>query len=271
MFTVPDWPRTRYPRAGLGAPCREYFITPALGARVIGRTRGRAETAPYNGEVADLFLPAGTLLHHEIEVKRSRFLTEIARVATPADARLQIDRRRSEMPDARHHCTAFAVSVLDASPILHSSDDGEPSGTAGRPMLEVLRGVPLLDVVAIVTRYFGGTLLGTGGLVRAYSDAVKECLNGASLVERHLVPVWETLLPHADGGRYLAELAGSGFAPEPEYESEGVRVRIATARGVELADLLARLSSGAVSAQKAGRATIETPWGMIQGGNAVRS
>ncbi len=175
------------------------------------------------------------------------------------------------MPDARHHCTAFAVSVLDASPILHSSDDGEPSGTAGRPMLEVLRGVPLLDVVAIVTRYFGGTLLGTGGLVRAYSDAVKECLNGASLVERHLVPVWETLLPHADGGRYLAELAGSGFAPEPEYESEGVRVRIATARGVELADLLARLSSGAVSAQKAGRATIETPWGMIQGGNAVRS
>lgn len=226
--------------------------------------------ATYNGWVTDLFLPAETVLHHEIEVKRSRFLAEISRVSTPKEARLAIDCRKDEMPDARHHCTAFAVSVLDSSPLLHSSDDGEPSGTAGRPMLEVLRGVPLLDTVAIVTRYFGGTLLGTGGLVRAYSDAVKECLEGALLLERHIVPVWETVLPHADGGRYLSELAGSGFTAEPEYEAEGVRARISTARGAELADLLARLSSGKASVEQIGRATIETPWGTITGGNAVR-
>ncbi|MFT3943282.1 MAG: YigZ family protein [Ancrocorticia sp.] len=219
--------------------------------------------------MADLFLPAGTVLHHEIEVKRSRFLTEVTRVSTPEEARLAIDFRKAEMPDARHHCTAFAVSVLDSSPVLHSSDDGEPSGTAGRPMLEVLRGVPLLDVVAVVTRYFGGTLLGTGGLVRAYSDAVKECLEGVSLLERHIVPVWETLLPHADGGRYLAELAASGFSAEPTYEAEGVRARIATARGAELSDLLARLSSGVARVEQVGRTTVETSWGTVQGGNAV--
>lgn len=221
--------------------------------------------------MADLFLPAGTVLHYEIEVKRSRFLTEVTRVSTPEEARLAIDYRKDEMPDARHHCTAFAVSVLDSSPVLHSSDDGEPSGTAGRPMLEVLRGVPLLDVVAVVTRYFGGTLLGTGGLVRAYSDAVKECLEGVQLLERHIVPVWETLLPHADGGRYLAELVGAGFAAEPKYEADGVRARLATARGAELADLLARLSSGAARVEQVGRSTVETPWGTVRGGNAVQS
>lgn len=227
--------------------------------------------ATYNGRVADLFLPTGTVLHHGIEVKRSRFLTKVMRVSTPEEARLAIDCRKNEMPDARHHCVAFAISVLDSSPVLHSSDDGEPSGTAGRPMLEVLRGVPLLDVVAVVTRYFGGTLLGTGGLVRAYSDAVKECLEGAQLLERHIVPVWETVLPHADGGRYLAELVGAGFTVEPEYKAEGVRARIATAQGVELADLLARLSSGTAEVEQVGVSTIETTWGTIRDGHVVRS
>ena len=223
------------------------------------------------GEIlGPMWLPSGYAARTTLEVKRSRFVTLLARTDDEDAAREAIAAERHRYPEARHHCTAFAVSVLDSSPLLHSSDDGEPSGTAGRPMLEVLRGVPLLDTVAIVTRYFGGTLLGTGGLVRAYSDAVKECLEGALLLERHIVPVWETVLPHADGGRYLSELAGSGFTAEPEYEAEGVRARISTARGAELADLLARLSSGKASVEQIGRATIETPWGTITGGNAVR-
>ena len=95
--------------------------------------------ATYNGWVTDLFLPAETVLHHEIEVKRSRFLAEISRVSTPEEARLAIDCRKDEMPDARHHCTAFAVSVLDSSPLLHSSDDGEPSSPQGRRQSQVGR------------------------------------------------------------------------------------------------------------------------------------
>lgn len=247
--------------SGTGEPSR----------RVIRHTNERegTSTGTYNGIVDDLLLPAGTVLHHETEVKRSRFLTEMARVSSPEEARRQIDARKSAMPDARHHCTAFTVAIPDSSPVLHSSDDGEPSGTAGRPMLEVLRGIPLLDTVAIVTRYFGGTLLGTGGLVRAYSDAVKECLEGAPLVERRVFPVWETLLPHADGGRYLSELDLAGLAATPEYLAEGVRARIVTPLADELAKLLARLSSGKLSVSRVGSAAVETPWGFVRGGSAV--
>ncbi|MFT0847762.1 YigZ family protein [Actinomycetaceae bacterium L2_0104] len=217
----------------------------------------------------DLLLPTDTVLHHDIEVKRSRFLAEISRVSSPEEARSKINARKNEMPDARHHCTAFAVGTADSAPVLHSSDDGEPSGTAGRPMLDVLRGIPLLDVVAIVTRYFGGTLLGTGGLVRAYSDAVKECLESVRLMERQIVPVWQALLPHADGGRYLAELASAGFNAEPEYLPQGVCVRIATADDATLSELLARLSSGTVSCTLTGTTAVETAWGQVVNGNAV--
>jgi len=134
--------------------------------------------------VSEFLLTPSARLSHEIEVKKSRFLTLVARVSTPAEAREVVNERKAAMPDARHHCAAFVVSADGAQPFSHSSDDGEPSGTAGRPMLDVLAGSKLVDVVAVVTRYFGGTLLGTGGLVRAYSDSVRECLEGAPVVVR---------------------------------------------------------------------------------------
>ena len=87
-----------------------------------------------------------------------------------------IARVKSQWPDARHHCSAFIVAVAGQHDVEHSSDDGEPSGTAGRPMLDVLRGAELGQVCAVVVRYFGGVLLGTGGLVRAYSDSVHAAL-----------------------------------------------------------------------------------------------
>ncbi|NTV64894.1 MAG: DUF1949 domain-containing protein, partial [Oscillochloris sp.] len=93
-----------------------------------------------------------------------------------AAARAFIAEARAAMPDARHHCFAYLIGY-GASVTAGLSDDGEPAGTAGRPMLAVLRGADLGDVTIVVTRYFGGTLLGTGGLVRAYSDAVKAVLD----------------------------------------------------------------------------------------------
>ena len=107
----------------------------------------------------------------EIEVSRSRFLCRLARVEDEVSARSVIEQARKQHWDARHHCSAF---ILGADHRLErSSDDGEPAGTGGAPMLEVLRGRDLSDVVAVVTRWFGGTLLGTGGLSRAYADAVR--------------------------------------------------------------------------------------------------
>ena len=109
----------------------------------------------------------------EIEIKRSRFLARLCPAADEAEARSVIAEARAEHPKARHHCSAF---VLDTdSRTQRFSDDGEPAGTAGAPILDVVTGHDLTFVVAVVTRYFGGTLLGAGGLCLLYtSDAADE-------------------------------------------------------------------------------------------------
>ena len=160
-----------------------------------------------------------TLAHGEqpeidLEIKRSHFLARARRTDTMDEAREFIARVRSAYPDARHHCSAMTVTVLSESgaptashhPTERSNDDGEPSGTAGQPMLETLRGTGLANTTVVVARYFGGTLLGTGGLVRAYSEATARTLARASRVElirRHL---WDLRVPVAQAGRIEAEL-----------------------------------------------------------------
>lgn len=112
----------------------------------------------------------------DVEVKKSHFITSLKRCRTEDEARAFIEEIRRANRDARHNC--FAMRIGDPSAVFERfSDDGEPQGTAGKPMLELLKGAQLTDVCAVVTRYFGGTLLGTGGLVRAYSDSLKEALS----------------------------------------------------------------------------------------------
>lgn len=214
-------------------------------------------------------LPKSTSLSAEIVIKRSRFIARIDRVDTDEQARAVIAEVRSAMPDARHHCTAFIVPSEGALPISRSSDDGEPSGTAGRPMLDVLNGVPLVGAVAVVTRYFGGTLLGTGGLVRAYSQAVREALEGAHLAQLTVLPVSLFTVSHGEAGRYIAELSGRGFEPEMEYDGDGVRVSVASldVEGVEA--LVARLSQGSVEVDRGGEVSREVVCAQIRDGRAV--
>ncbi|ERH24752.1 YigZ family protein [Actinomyces johnsonii F0542] len=166
-----------------------------------------------------------TLAHGEqpeidLEIKRSHFLARAHRTDTMDEAREFIARVRSAYPDARHHCSAMTVTVLSESgaptashhPTERSNDDGEPSGTAGQPMLETLRGTGLANTTVVVARYFGGTLLGTGGLVRAYSEATARTLARASRVElirRHL---WDLRVPVAQAGRIEAELRSRDVA-----------------------------------------------------------
>uniref|UniRef100_UPI0039EEFE92 IMPACT family protein n=1 Tax=Sinomonas sp. G460-2 TaxID=3393464 RepID=UPI0039EEFE92 len=114
---------------------------------------------------------------HELEIKRSRFITVLRRAETEDEARALVAELRREFHDARHHCSAFVLGPDRTAQ--RSNDDGEPSGTAGIPMLEaLLKGATLdgaadlSDVAAVVVRYFGGILLGAGGLVRAYSESV---------------------------------------------------------------------------------------------------
>ncbi len=118
----------------------------------------------------------------EIVEKKSRFIANIFPVKTEEEAMEKIAEMKKKYYDARHNCYAYILGANQETE--RSSDDGEPSGTAGRPMLEVLAGEGICDVLAVVTRYFGGTLLGTGGLVRAYSGAVKEALSDCVLLEQ---------------------------------------------------------------------------------------
>lgn len=118
------------------------------------------------------------------EIKKSRFICSLKRVYTEQEAKEFISERKKEHWKASHNCSAFIIG--EKSNLQRSSDDGEPSGTAGVPMLEVLKKQELINVVAVVTRYFGGTKLGTGGLIRAYSHAVSSALEAVGLVEGKL-------------------------------------------------------------------------------------
>jgi uncharacterized YigZ family protein len=111
----------------------------------------------------------------EIKVVNSRFIASVAPAFSVDEAKTFIARIRAEFADASHNVPAYVIGY-GSSVTAHCGDDGEPGGTAGRPALAVLRGSGLGDVAVVVTRYFGGTKLGTGGLVRAYSDAVREVL-----------------------------------------------------------------------------------------------
>lgn len=143
----------------------------------------------------------------EIVEKKSRFIADIRPVSTEEEALAFIEEIRKKYWDARHHCYAYILG--ERGQYSRCSDDGEPSQTAGRPMLDVLAGEELTDVCAVVTRYFGGTLLGTGGLVRAYSGAVKEGISHCVLMEKRLGKKLSVTVDYADVGKvqYLAAQA----------------------------------------------------------------
>ncbi|MGQ9549929.1 MAG: YigZ family protein [Roseiflexus sp.] len=142
-----------------------------------------------------LLIPAGTA-RVELRVVNSRFIGSAGPAATVEEAKSFIAAVRAEMPDATHH--AYAYLIGHGSSIIEGmSDDGEPSGTAGRPMLAVVRGSGLGDVVVVVTRYFGGTLLGTGGLVRAYGDTAKAALTELPRTEKIARRRLQVTVPYA--------------------------------------------------------------------------
>ena len=195
----------------------------------------------------------------EVEVKRSRFLAVVRRVADEDAARAVVEEMRRTHWDARHHCSAF---VLGPDRMLErSSDDGEPAGTAGAPMLEVLRGSGLSDVVAVVTRWFGGTLLGAGGLVRAYGDAVRGAVESAGAVHRELLHEVTVVLPHADAGRVESELRARGVHVLGTTYAAAVTLHLGLADPGPLGGWLAELTGGLVTATPAGSRWVDVTAG----------
>jgi uncharacterized YigZ family protein len=195
----------------------------------------------------------------EIEVSRSRFLCNLERVEDEMSARSVVEQARKEHWNARHHCSAFILGP-DRS-IERSSDDGEPPGTGGAPMLEVLRGRELSDVVAVVTRWFGGTLLGTGGLSRAYADAVRAALEVTTLVQRVEQELCEVTVDLAAAGRLEHELRSRGTKVlNTEYTDVATLSLAVPAIAVPIAEeIVAELTEGQAALVHRGLRWVDAP------------
>lgn len=191
----------------------------------------------------------------ETVVNRSRFICTLYRVATDAEARERISAHRKANWDATHNCTAY---VLDEGQAARSNDDGEPAGTAGVPMLEVLRGRDLTDVLAVVTRHFGGVKLGAGGLVRAYGASVSAAIDAAGTVA---LANWQRLSVRVDYGlagslegllrlREDVRLVNVAFGAEVVFD-------LGCADAELLVDWLASQSAGAAEVEPAGTLRVE--------------
>lgn len=204
----------------------------------------------------------GARVDTELEIKRSRFLCRLVRVEDEAGARAVVEAARREEWNARHHCSAFVLGPASApDQVRRSNDDGEPSGTAGRPMLEALSGREFIDTVAVVSRYFGGVLLGAGGLVRAYSDAVLSAVDEAhaqgAVVARERRELYRLPLVHADAGRIEAELRQRGVnILGTEYGSRAVVTLSGPDEG-ELRATVAGVTSGGGVLEAAGHELID--------------
>lgn len=161
---------------------------------------------------------------HELDVRKSRFRCALAPATSQEQAKEFVQQRRKLHHDARHHCAAFILG--DNAEFQKSSDDGEPAGTAGAPMLEVLRHNEITNTVAVVTRYFGGILLGAGGLVRAYSGAVSATLEQVGTVERRAMRMISTTVDYSVAGRLENELRAAGYRLADVDYRESVRLHI---------------------------------------------
>lgn len=223
-------------------------------------------------------LASGPDFRHEISIKRSRFITVLRRVEQESSARELVSELRKEFYDARHHCSAFVIGA-DRS-IQRSNDDGEPSGTAGIPMLDALirrevhapssngsdtsAAADLSDVCAVVVRYFGGILLGAGGLVRAYSESVSTALELVPLVRRERQQLFTVAVPHAQAGRLENDLRSAGYVMTGNtYDGAETQLGLAMYDDEQVitaaVERLAALTSGRCALTAAGNDWVDTP------------
>ena len=192
-------------------------------------------------------VPAG-VARSESVIKNSTFIGTVGRAEDVAAAEALIARVRAEFPDASHNAWAYRLTAGPQG-LIGSSDDGEPGGTAGRPMLAVLEGSGLLEIVAVGTRYFGGTKLGTGGLVRAYSGVVREALTELPVEERVLHHLARITVDYGLYGNLQDLLPRQGVTMEDLQFAERVSMLLGVPydRWDAVARLLGELTNGAIA------------------------
>jgi uncharacterized YigZ family protein len=195
----------------------------------------------------------------EIVVKKSRFICTLAKATTEDDARAAIDAVRRRHWDANHNCSAYRVGP--GGHFQRTSDDGEPAGTAGAPMLAVLSRRDLTDTVAVVTRYFGGVLLGAGGLIRAYGQAVSDAIDAIGVVERRPLALVVVEADHRDAGRLEHALRTAGYPLGSITHAANVafEVRLDETDLLAFETWLAETTNGRSQARVAGHTHVEVP------------
>ncbi len=186
----------------------------------------------------------------ELVIRKSRFICHVHRAGTDDDARAFIAEIKSRHWDANHNCSAYVVG--DRGAIQRTSDDGEPSGTAGVPMLNVLLKRELTDTVAVVTRYFGGIKLGAGGLIRAYGQAVSAAIDEVGVIVRKELSQLAVVAGFEDAGRLENAFRADGREPDGVEYGEAVTILLP----LDPADVPEFEAS--VAEQTSGRATVET-------------
>lgn len=197
----------------------------------------------------------------EIRVANSRFIATIAPARSVEDARSFINRIKTEFSDASHNVPVFLIGHGD-SVTAHCSDDGEPSGTAGRPALAVLQGSGLGDVVLVITRYFGGTKLGTGGLVRAYSDSVRAVLEKVERSARVMTDTVMAVFPYTylERVRRLVSVCGGEILDEEFTADVTVTTRFREEDTPQFQAQMAELTSGRVHPEIIESGEMLMPW-----------
>lgn len=206
---------------------------------------------PGSGPSTRYLVPAAEYRSEEV-VGRSRFLTVLDRARDPEEARAAVERLRGEFPDATHHCWAFVAGPPGSTASVGMSDDGEPHGTAGRPILEQLLHSGVGEVVAVSVRWFGGRKLGTGGLARAYSGGVGLALEGLETVERveRVRRRVRVGYPHVDPLRRILDELEAVVVDEAYGESVRYLVRVPSGRAEELGRRVADLTRGEGSVEE---------------------
>jgi uncharacterized YigZ family protein len=201
----------------------------------------------------DYVIPAGTHRAEQV-IDRSRFIATIAPAATPDAARAFIDAVRGEFADATHNCWAYVTGPPGSTAFIGMSDAGEPHGTAGRPMLDVLLHSGIGDVVAVVTRYYGGVKLGKGGLVRAYGGSVQNALQALPTVMRVSTTQVEVSVAYGDVDvlRRLAADTSAVVLAEYYGEAASYRLLVPDARMDEFARTLADRTAGRAVLRRGG-------------------
>ena len=162
------------------------------------------------------------LSYFEYEDKKSVFIGQACPVSTEADAIAFIDSVKKRYPDARHHVYAY---VLRENSAMRFTDDHEPAGTAGMPVLDVIRKNGCTDMIIVVTRYFGGTLLGTGGLVRAYTASALGALEAAEIIRYDIYTTLKMSVSYSDYGKITTTLSDLGFRIEDTIYDTGVTLQ----------------------------------------------